>query len=226
MASTPASSPATARRGPAPRLTREAIADAALEIVDREGIAALTMRRLAGELGTGTMTLYGYFANKEQLLDYAVDRGARRFDFSGPDGPWRARLRALIGTIMRALIEHPSAVEIRASRPILHPGALRAGETGMQILREAGFETADAAAAWRLLFTFTFGYAAFSATEPSADQQAEWRRQLSELPVDEYPVMAREATVIVPWMAGRRPFEQGLELILDGLEARLAARRR
>jgi AcrR family transcriptional regulator len=225
MAPTHASPSPASRRGPEPTLTREAIADAALEIVDGEGIGALTMRRLARALGTGTMTVYGYFGDKDELLDYALDRVARRFDFRRGDGPWRPRLRALIETMMRALTEHPSAVQIRGRRPILNPGAMRAGEAGMEILREAGFDTAEAAAAWRLLFTFTFGYAAFSAAEPTAAQRAEWRTELSALPPEEYPVMATEAATVVSWMAGREPFEHGLELILDGLEARLSARR-
>lgn len=212
-------------RGRARKLTREEIADAALELIDREGFEALTMRRLARELEVGAMTLYGYFRDKDELLDCALDRAARRFSFVKGEGPWRPRLRELIHTMMQALTEHPGAVEVRVRRPILNPGALRAGEAGIAILREAGFDTAEAAAGWRLLFTFTFGYAAFSAAEPSAEQQAEWRRQLAALPVESYPVLSGEPASVVPWMAGRQPFEHGLELILDGLEARLGERR-
>jgi len=216
------SPPPVKRRGPPPKLTREAIADAALDLIDRDGIRALTMRRLALELGAGAMTLYGYFSDKDELLDFALDRAARRFDFAIGEGPWRAQLRELVQTMMRALTEHPGAVEIRARRPILNPGSLRAGEAGIGILLEAGFDITEAAAAWRLLFTFTFGYAAFSAAEPSPAQQAEWQRQLAALPAEQFPVMAGEATQLVSWMAGRRPFDHGLELILDGLETRLA----
>jgi AcrR family transcriptional regulator len=206
-------------------LSRDRIADAALELVDREGLEALTMRRLATELDAGTMTLYGYFECKDDLLDYAIDRAAAGYELSSEDGEWRPRLRKLVVTIWISLTEHPSAVQLRSRKPILTPAALRAGETGMAILGEAGFATAEAAAAWRLLFTYVFGYAAFSSYEPSAELRSRWRDELAALPADEYPIMSGEADELVNWMAGREPFERGLDLILDGLEARLSSTR-
>lgn len=205
-------------------LSRERIGDEALALIDAEGVDALTMRRLASELGAGTMTLYGYFRDKRELLDFAIDRAARGYDLSPGEGEWRPRLRELITTIWRSLTEHPSTVQIRTSRPILNPGALRACEAGMTIMREAGFRTPDAAAAWRLLFTYVFGYAAFSSYEPSAELKSEWRAELEGLPSDEYPITSAEAGELAEWMAGRQPFEQGLEVILDGLETQLDTR--
>ncbi|MGH2922928.1 MAG: TetR/AcrR family transcriptional regulator C-terminal domain-containing protein [Solirubrobacterales bacterium] len=205
-------------------LSSERIADVALELVDSEGVEALTMRRLAAELGVAAMTLYGYFRSKEELLDLAVERGARRYDLSPGEGEWRERLRSLITTMWRSLVEHPSAVQIRASKPILSPAAMRAAEAGMTILREAGLDTRDSAAAWRLLFTYTFGYAAFSSKEPTAKMKRGWEREMSELPAEEYPLTSAAAGELAEWMAGAGPFEAGLELILDGIEARAAAK--
>jgi AcrR family transcriptional regulator len=205
-----------------PALSRALIAEAALQLVDDDGLEALTMRRLAAELGVGTMTLYGYFRDKGELLDFAVECASRRYELPAGEGEWRPRLRELIMTMMRSVSEHPSLVQIRAGKPILNPGALRACEAGMTIMTEAGFETRDAAAAWRLLFTYVFGYGAFSAYEPSRELKSEWSRELAALPEDEYPITSREAEELAEWMAGPRPFEQGLDLILDGLEARLS----
>ena len=202
------------------RLSRERIADAALALVDRDGVEALTMRRLAAELGVGTMTIYGYFRDKDELLDLAVERGARRYELSPGEGDWRERLRTLVTTMWRSLAEHPSAVQIRSSRPILGPAAMRAAEAGLTILRDAGLDTRDAAASWRLLFTYVFGYAAFSSYQPSADTKRGWAREIAALPADEYPITSSAATELAEWMAGAGPFEAGLELILDGIEAR------
>lgn len=219
--------PAGDRRSAAGRvaLSREVIADAALELIDREGVDGVTMRRLAAELGIGTMTLYGYFRDKEELLDFVIQHASRRYDLSPGEGDWRERMRTLITTMWRSLTEHPSAVQIRSRRPILNPGAMRAGEAGLKILTDAGFEVREAAIAWRLLFTYVFGYAAFSSHEPSEELKAEWQQQLSELPPDQYPLITESAAELVHWMAGTKPFEQGLEIILDGLEARLATQR-
>jgi AcrR family transcriptional regulator len=204
------------------RLSQDEIADAALALVDREGVDALSMRRLAKELDVGTMTIYGYFRGKAELLDHAIDRAAGDYDLSPGDGPWRDQLRDLSLTMYRSLAEHPAAVQVRAGRPIISPGALRAGEAGMAILTGAGFSTDDAATAWRLLFTYVFGYAAFSADEPSDEQKEEWSRQFKALPPAEYPHLSGNADRVVNWMGGTWAFEQGLELILDGLEARAA----
>jgi AcrR family transcriptional regulator len=201
-------------------LSRELIADAAVELVDREGLEALSMRRLGSELGIGTMTIYGYFRDKDELMDFSLDRTARRYELPAGEGNWRRRMRELITTMYRLLIEHPSTVQIRSSRPILNPGALRAGEAGMGILADAGLELNEAAAAWRLLFTYVFGYAAFSSQEPTPELKREWADQLSALPEGEYPVISRASEELAGWMAGREPFEEGMELILDGIEAR------
>jgi AcrR family transcriptional regulator len=202
-------------------LSRERIADAALELLDGEGIEALSMRRLASELGIGTMTIYGYFRDKEELLNFVIERTARQYELTPGEGEWRDRLRQLVQTMYRSLLEHPSTVQIRSRRPILNPGAIRACEAGMTILDDAGFELKEAAAAFRLLFTYVFGYAAFSSYEPPAELKGEWEEELSALPEDEYPLVSGAAGELVNWMAGRVPFEEGLELILDGLEARL-----
>ncbi|MGH2955508.1 MAG: TetR/AcrR family transcriptional regulator [Solirubrobacterales bacterium] len=202
-------------------LSRELIADAALELIDREGVDALSMRRLAAALGIGTMTIYGYFSDKQELLNLTIERSARRYELRPGEGDWRTRLRELIETMYRSLLEHPSMVQIRSSRPILNPGAIRACEAGMTILTDAGFELNEAAAAWRLLFTYLFGYAAFSSQEPPPELRREWAEELSALPEDDYPLTSSSARVLSSWMAGREPFEAGLELILDGLEARL-----
>ena len=220
----PTKSPPTRERrkpAPGPPLNRELIADAALELVDREGLDALTMRRLAAELGIGTMTIYGYFRDKEELLNLVIERTARRYELTAGDGDWRTRLRRLIETMYRSLLEHPSTVQIRSRRPILNPGAIRACEAGMTILEDAGLERREAAAAFRLLFTYIFGYAAFSSYEPSAELRREWRDELSMLPPEEYPLVSGAAGELVNWMAGRKPFEAGLDLILDGIEARI-----
>jgi AcrR family transcriptional regulator len=203
------------------KLTRELIADAATELVDREGIDALSMRRLASELGIGTMTIYGYFSGKEELLNYGIERTARGYELTPGEGEWRPRLRNLIETMYRSVLEHPSTVQIRSRRPILNPGAMRAGEAGMAILLEAGLDIDEAASVWRLLFTYLFGYATFSSAEPSPEQRREWTRQLESLPEDEYPIISNAAPALATWMAGREPFEAGLDLILDGVEARI-----
>src|SRR3954452_20000957 len=131
-------------------LTRERVAEAALDLVDREGLDGLSMRRLADALGVGTMTLYGYFRSKRELLDAVVDAAVSDRPPPQPEGDWRAQLRALLKGARRNLLRHPALVAIRVRQPVLQPEALRFAESGLRILREAGFERRDAALAFRL----------------------------------------------------------------------------
>ena len=214
---------APARRpGPPRLLSRDQFADAAVAIIEREGPDAVSIRRLAAELRIGAMTFYGYFRDKEELLDYVVERAARDLSLPANEGPWRPRLQNLMETIWLSLSEDPSVVLIRSRKPLLTPSALRASESGLQILVDAGFDIEQASGAWRLLFTYVFGYAAFSSPEAAPEVKREWAEQMGALPGDEFPLISAAAAQLPEWMTGKGPFEFGLELILDGLELRLA----
>src|SRR4051812_40369485 len=177
--------PQTATRA---RLSSEQVAAAALELLDRDGLEALSMRRLAGELGVGTMTLYGYFRSKDELLDAVVDAAvAEREPFSF-EGSWQDQIRRLMQSSRRNLARHPGLVKVRAERPVLRPEALRFAETGVTILRRAGFPGRDAARAFRLLFTYVFGYVSFSPDETAGDARRDARSAVAALPPDEYPM--------------------------------------
>jgi AcrR family transcriptional regulator len=219
----PQTPPATEPRRPGPPqlLSRDQFADAAVGIIEREGPDAVSIRRLAAELRIGAMTFYGYFRDKDELLDYVVERAARDLSLPAGEGPWRSRLQDLMETIWLGLTEDRSIVSIRSRKPLLTPAALRATEAGMQILTEAGFATEEAAGAWRLLFTYVFGYASFSSPEAAPEVKREWAEQMGALPADEYPLITAAAEGLPEWMTGRQPFDFGLGLILDGLELRL-----
>jgi AcrR family transcriptional regulator len=212
------------RRGGRRLLSREQIVERALALADREGLEALTMRRLADDLGVGTMTLYSYFRDKDELIDAAVSRVASKVVIPSAQGPWRARLRTLIKEIHRSLVEHPSGVELRRRRPMLTPAALQTTEAGMRILTGAGFSAADAAKAWRTLFVYTFGYASFTPAEVPAQTRRDWRSRLTALPVEEFPVLRAAVAEAVETMSGEAAFDHGLDCLLDGLEASLSAK--
>jgi AcrR family transcriptional regulator len=208
-------------QAPTPRLTRERVAAAALELVDRDGLDRLSMRRLADALGVGTMTLYGYFRSKEELLDAVVDAAVSEPPVEVPAGPWREQLRALLTGARRSVLSHPALVEIRVRQPVLRPEALRFAETGLRILREAGFDRREAALGFRLLFTYSFGFAAFSPTDAVAEDRAAAAAAIRALPPEDYPELSATSAEAARAMGGDEAFEYGLERILDGLERRL-----
>ena len=153
----------TATRGN--RLSRAAISAAALAIVDRDGLDALTMRRLAGELDVAPMTLYGHVRDKDDLLDAVVEAAAERHWERPAGGPWQERIKAVARELHRGLLDHPALVELRLRRPIVTASALRGTEVAMQALVEAGFGLTEAARAFRVVFLYVFGAAAFNLPE-------------------------------------------------------------
>ena len=207
------------------RLSREQLGRAGLEIVDREGLDALSMRRLAEALGVGKMTLYGHVRSKDELIDAIIDVAVGLADPPETrEGPWRDQLAALMRTAHHNLNAHPALVAIRFSRPIVRPDSLRFGEAGMRILRAAGFDSEEAARAFRLLFTFVFGYAGLSPETNVEEARRQAAVAIAGLAPDEYPNLTGAAVPFSAAMAGEEQFEYGLERILDGLEARLAGR--
>lgn len=213
------------RRPPSPRasLSREEIVAQTLRFADRHGLEGLTMRRLAEALGVGTMTLYGYFRDKDDLLDAVVDASARQLEVPPPEGPWRDRLSTVLHRLRRGLEAHPTALQLRFARPIVSPGAMRIGEAGVRALQDAGFDAREAALAWRALFNFTYGFASFSPAEPSDEARRRTRAALAALPPDEYPTIAAAVDEMVEALGGDEAFQYGLDRLLDGLEARLPA---
>src|SRR4051794_19070897 len=136
--------------------SREVIARAALDLVDREGLDALSMRRLAAELDMGTMTLYGYFRTKDELLDAVVEAASQGRHAPGHDGSWEDTLRAVARGLRAGLARHPSLIELRLRRPIGGPGAFRLTEAGVAALLDAGLDPTAAARAVRALFLYVF----------------------------------------------------------------------
>lgn len=213
----------TSVRGTRPRLNRDDIARAALELADAEGLEALSMRGLADRLGVGTMTLYGYFRNKSELLDALIDVAVTETPPSPAEGDWTEQLRAVVRSARQGLLRHPSIVELRVRRPVLRPEALRFGEAVLQILRSAGFSIDEAVAAFRLLFTYTVGFAALSPAGSTESDRDAARAAIATLPPEEFPALTEAREAAGAAMGGEDVFAYGLDRIIDGLALQASA---
>jgi AcrR family transcriptional regulator len=218
------SQPVAARVRKAP-LSRDQIAARALAYLDRHGLDALSMRRLAQDLGVGTMTLYGYFRDKGELLDAVVDAAATEHPVR-PRGRmrWKPYLRALMLDMHEGLLRHPALIGIRLGSAIATPSAFRITEAGLQALHDAGLTDREAARAFRALFIHTFGSAAFQTPDSDEADARRGAATLAALPRDQFPVLtARGAQVFDDW-GGESQFERELDLLLDGIGARVATK--
>ncbi|MFI7692738.1 TetR/AcrR family transcriptional regulator [Nonomuraea sp. NPDC049655] len=126
-------------RGQNAGLTRQAILRAALALADREGLKALSMRRIGQELGVEAMSLYQHVDSKDALLDGLVEQVVTQAaPLLTEAASWQEALREYAHALLRALLAHPNVVPLVVSRPAITPGNLRLMEEGLRVLRAAG----------------------------------------------------------------------------------------
>ncbi len=140
-------------------LSRARIVAAALDIARTEGMQALTIRRLAGDLGASRMALYRHVADKDALVDLVLDAIAEH-DVVPPgieDGPWSHRLRLLAVGIRRELTAYPGMTDVLMTRANPGPGALHLVETILRILKDAGLDERQSARHYLIFIDLVLG---------------------------------------------------------------------
>ncbi|MFD4832254.1 TetR/AcrR family transcriptional regulator [Streptomyces uncialis] len=159
------------RRLPQVALSREEIARAALALADAEGTDAVTMRRIAKELGCGTMSLYRHVRTKDEVFDLMVDTAiAREERPEAPSGDWRADLRELAVAKRAVLLRHPWLARLIAGRPVLGPGVLASTEFSLSVVAGLGLPMDEMVRIINTLNAFVNG---FVQTEV---EESAWRR--------------------------------------------------
>jgi len=209
-------------------LNRQRVLEAAVRLVDRDGLSALSMRRLGAELGVEAMSLYNHVPNKAALLDGIVELMLREVRRQPSDGgaDWAERLRAAARSYYRLAHAHPHIFPLVAMRPLNTIDAWRLVEGGVALGRAAGFDAEEALYAVRTCASYAAGYALNQIardTQYTADQPADSRLDITKLPPDAFPNLASVAPYYAPAYRDIE-FEFGLDAILTGLRAKLAAR--
>ncbi|MET9957550.1 TetR/AcrR family transcriptional regulator [Streptomyces sp. NPDC006326] len=208
-------------------LSRDKVLAAAVGVADTGGIAALTIRSLAQELGVKPMSVYHHVPNKEAIIDGIVDVVFGEIDLPPADADWRTALRHRARSARSVLRRHPWATAVMESRAHPGPATLRHHDAVIATLRRGGFPFALAAHAYSLLDSYVYGFALTEAALPFDPQDAGGAAAefLAAFPADGYPHLAEftREHVLAPGYDHGAEFDYGLELILDGLERRLAA---
>ncbi len=140
-------------------LTRRRIFEAALELVDREGADALTMRRVAGELGVAAMSLYNHVRGRDEILDGLSEVMVSEIDLGRSPGSPQVVLERFMGGIRRVALDHPEAFRSVGMRPLRTREAFRPVEAALGALRTMGLNREEAAYAYRALVAYARGFA-------------------------------------------------------------------
>lgn len=204
-------------------LSKERVVRTALQLADEHGVASLTMRKLAQQLGVEAMSLYHYVANKDEILDHMVDAVFGEIELPRDPADWRTAMRERAISARAALVRHPWAIGLMETR--VNPGeaTLRHHDAVIGCLRRAGFSIALAAHAYSLLDSYIYGFAMQEVTLPLVSPEATEEvaeNILSQLPTETYPYFTEMIVehAMKPGYAYANEFEFGLDLILDGLE--------
>jgi AcrR family transcriptional regulator len=214
-------------RGRRPSHSVESIVAAAIEVLDEEGTAGLSMRRVAERLGTGAASLYNYISNREQLLELVFDELVSQVPLLVPDPHhWRDQVIETLGSFRRVLVAHRDAALAGMGRIPTSVNTLRASENLVATLRAGGLS--DRAVA--LGFDQLILYVCADALEESvlsnsgmdksevADYYAQVHAFFHALPAADFPVLGSIAEEMTS-ADGDERFAFGLEVLLSGLEA-------
>lgn len=208
-------------RRPRGSLTREGVVDAALRIADEEGLEALTMPRLARALDAGVMTLYGYVADKDDLLLALGGRVLEELEVpAGAADDWGGRVVGYVRALRAALLRHPSLAGILAQRGLGHRRVFEHLEVCLGILRAAGFAPRAAAGAFYALLTYTLGFVLWEIPRAHAQEagayERTWQALVDELPTRAFPVVTALSRELAG-VASDAQFEFGLAALCAGL---------
>jgi AcrR family transcriptional regulator len=227
--------PSRRRREP---ISRDAIVTAAVGLLDREGLSALSMRRLADELGTGAASLYWHVGSKDGLLDLVMDEIIGEGKIPDPDPPhWQEQLKQVARDQRATILRHPWVVRVSIGRIPMGPNALRYSERVLAILRAAGLPPHLAVQGYLLLFATVNG---FTIDETGVDDSPDSgqgpllrgsqdlqqvanmaRDYIASLPAAQFPNMTALADEFAFADPNER-FELLIDLFVDGLSRRAA----
>jgi AcrR family transcriptional regulator len=183
--------------------------EAALRSLRAGGFEQLTIRSLAAELGVAPMSLYRYIRDKDDLLDEVVEELLLQSQpLPPPTGSWQSRLAAAAEALRELLVREPAALYVFLRHPVVSPTAIRRMEKMLGVLREAGFGSASAKAAYAAIHTYTMGFAALEASRAGWNPEDGTNRTALEL-----------AAFATP-----KQFASGLRYLLAGIEHDNASR--
>jgi AcrR family transcriptional regulator len=204
-------------------LSKERVLRAAVELADANGLEALSMRRLAKELGVEAMSLYNHVANKDEILSGICQIVASEVDVPSDPANWKTSIRQSAISAHDAFIRHRWSCSLMMRTPSIIPSRVQWMERVLATLREAGFSPNLTHHAYHALDSHIIGFTLWQVSFPfdTREELLDLAEDfLKQIPADEYPHVIEHAQehLAEPDPDEPNEFEFGLDLILDGLE--------
>ena len=206
---------------PITRLSRDRVLLAAIGLADAEGIEAVTMRRLADQLGAGAMSLYYHVRSKDEMLDGMVEEVVGEMELPAPGGDWRASLRRAAISAHRVMQRHPWSTALLLSGPRVSQARLRHMDAILGCLRAAGFSADETDRAYHALDSHIMGFSLWLAgVSAGLERFGPVSSFFDQFDAAALPHLAEHVRQHLRERSPDEPgeFEFGLDLVLDGLE--------
>jgi TetR/AcrR family transcriptional regulator, tetracycline repressor protein len=207
------------------RLTRERVIDAALSVMDAEGLDAVSMRRVAREVGVEAMSLYNHVRDKDDLLQGVCERIMAAYEFPEGYEDWVERAKAGARSWRRLLQAHPDLLRLFAEThgPVpSSPESMRPTEFALTMFREAGLSERDTVQAFHAFGGYIQGFVMMEGGSIKGQNADTQHAFASEVDPDAFPVLHVVSRYFAECSADEQ-FEFGLDLMVRGLEARASA---
>jgi len=208
------------------RLTRDRVIDAALKVMDAEGLDAVSMRRVAREVGVEAMSLYNHVEDKDDLLRGICDHVMSGFEFPEDTGDWVERCKAGARAWRRLLQAHPDMMRLFAETHGPNPSSLdslRPTEFAMGLLREGGLSDRDTVQAFHVFGGYIQGFVMMEGGPMKGQAHGEAMMDATAtIPADIFPVLSAVGRYFAECDADEQ-FEFGLDLMIRGLQAKVAS---
>ncbi|MET7290123.1 TetR/AcrR family transcriptional regulator [Streptomyces sp. NPDC005573] len=216
--------PTEPRRGRRPSFSRETITAAAVGLADAEGLEAVTMRRVAAEVGAGVMSLYSYAPDKDTLLELMVDHVSGELASPGPpSGDWRTDLKNIAHLQRAHMLRHPWLPAALSTHRVPGPNTLAFLEHALAVLRPTGLDGAAKLEVFAQLTAFVAGQVAYEITQTAAsrspDRAAAEARYLAAVAADgRHPELAEALAAAGRPVDPEATFTRFLNRLVDGLD--------
>lgn len=231
------------KRGPRPKVSLDTLVGAAIAIADREGLDAVSTRRVAEAVGISPMSFYTYVPGKAELLDLMLDAVSGGPAAAGPPpvfdpAQWRDNVKLIAKGLFDYYLAHPWVLEFSTHRPVLGPNLMRSYETALSAFDGIGLSELEMDRSFAIVANYVFGAVRDAAREKIVKESTGmsdeewWGRVLpfiENIDYSPYPVSSRVGPVAGEHHGAHDPlnaFAFGLDCLLDGLELHLARKAR
>ncbi len=208
-------------------LSREAIVRKAMEMLDEHGLAKLSMRKLAAELGAAPMSLYWHVPTKDALIELCLDEIYGEFPLPAPDADWEPALREMMHALRRIALEHPWWLRGIGQFTTIGPNAVAMADSMLEPMRAAGLSAVEASLSVSTVSSFVLGFATAEVNfvgSGGTESRPPDLAKIADLYRDKHPRYIEMLDEPSLWSLGGQ-FEFGLDCVIDGIKARVAALR-